>query len=374
MSNENEVKLPNDYTPETAPTVFAVENTYHIMVSIPYPCLVWVKIGEEKYFDESNGIIRSQSLVHRMIVPMPELDKAGKYTVCIRPLIERLPYFSKTAPVKEYEYSFYPVPDGKVRAYHISDAHNLIDAPVKAAKAFGDIDLLILNGDVIDHSGDPSKFENIYIICSELTGGTKPVIFSRGNHDMRGVFAEKFADYTPNSNGNTYYTFRLGKLWGLVLDCGEDKPDEHPEYGFTVACRRFRRRQTEFINRVISEKSKEYEGDGVEVKLVICHNPFTRKDNPPFDIEQELYAHWAELLREHIKPDLMICGHTHDTAVWEPGGRHDFLGQPCKIVIGSNVKKDIGKFIGCGYIFDENKTEIVFTNSDGNVQKPIRVI
>lgn len=374
MSDEHKVKITSVDILPTAPTVFAVEDTYQIMISIPYPCLVHIKIGNEEYFDDANGIMRSQSPVHRVIVPMSELDNAGKYTLCIRPLIERLPYFSQTEAVKEYEYSFYAVPDGKIRAYHISDAHNLINAPIKAAKAFGDIDLLILNGDVIDHSGDPSKFKNIYIICSELTGGTKPVIFSRGNHDMRGIFAENFADYTPNSNGKTYYTFRIGRLWGIVLDCGEDKADEHPEYGFTVACHRFRKHQTEYINRIISDKSNEYEADGVELKLVICHNPFTQKNEPPFDIEQELYANWAELLRNHIKPDLMICGHIHDTSVWEPGGIHDNLGQPCNIVIGSNVNKNTGKFTGCGYIFEKTKTEIVFTDSDGNLQDPIRVI
>ncbi|MBR3835462.1 MAG: metallophosphoesterase [Clostridia bacterium] len=357
-----------------APSVFAVKDTYHIMVSIRYPSLVFVRIGDEEYYDESNGIMCSQSLVHRVIVPMEELDKAGKYNICVRPIIERKPYFSETEPLREYEYNFYPVPDGEIRAYHISDAHNLIDGPLKAAKGFGDIDFLILNGDVINHSGDPSKFENIYIICSELMGGTKPVIFSRGNHDMRGNYAEKFAEYTPNSHGNTYYTFRLGRLWGVVLDCGEDKPDDHPEYGFTVACHRFRTRQTEFLKQVICEKEKEYEADGVDTRLVICHNPFTRVIDPPFNIEQGVYSQWAELLREYIKPDLMICGHFHDTAVWEPGGEQDSLGQPCNIVIGSDIDFDSGDFTGCGYIFGKEKTEIIFTDSKGNIGSPVRVI
>lgn len=356
-----------------APSVFAVGDTYHIMISVEYPSLVFVRIGDEEYFDESNGIMCSQSLVHRVIVPMSELDRAGEYTLCIRPIIERLPYFTKTEPIKEYKYNFYPVPDGEIRAYHISDAHNYIDGPVRAAKAFGDFDFLILNGDVINHSGDPSKFENIYIICSELTGGEKPVVFSRGNHDMRGSFAEKFAEYTPNFNGKTYYTFRFGRIWGVVLDCGEDKPDDHPEYGFTVACHNFRKRQTAFLNDIIDKKAKEYEADGIDTKLVICHNPFTRVIKPPFNIEKEIYSEWSKLLREHIKPDLMICGHFHDTAVWETGGEFDDLGQPCNIVVGSDVNFDTGYFTGCGYIFGKDKTEVIFTDSDGKSSNPINV-
>lgn len=359
--------------PITSPAVFVVENTYQIMVKIKRPVLVWVRIGDKEYFDESNGIMCSMSQMHRVSVPMTELDKAGKYTLCVRPIIKRKPYFTKTEPVKEYEYSFYPVPDGTVRAYHISDAHNIVDGVVKAARAFGDIDLLILNGDVINHSGDPSKFDNIYTICSELTGGTKPVIFSRGNHDMRGNYAEKFAEYTPNSKGNTYYTFRLGRIWGVLLDCGEDKPDDHAEYGYTVSCHQFRQRQTEFLKDIISRKGEEYEAEGVELKLVISHTPFTRKAEPPFDIEKDIYTQWATLLREEIKPDLMICGHIHDLAVWEKGAETDSYGQPCKIVIGSDVNKKEGWFAGCGYIFGKDKTEIVFTDSNGKVWEKIGV-
>ena len=36
------------------------------------------------------------------------------------------------------------------------------------------------------------------------------------------VFYEYWPDseYIPNDSGNTYYTFRLNGIWGMVLDCG----------------------------------------------------------------------------------------------------------------------------------------------------------
>ena len=68
--------------------------------------------------------------------------------------------------------NYYEAEDGKIfRMYVFIDnatSHQIIkDGKVfyQAAKAFGKIDLLILNGDVIDHSGDPEKFTNIYEIC-----------------------------------------------------------------------------------------------------------------------------------------------------------------------------------------------------------------
>lgn len=349
---------------KTAPAVFSVGNDYQIMFEIESEALVSVRIGENIYYDESNGIMNSLSSMHRVIVPAKLLDKEKKYIVCLRPLIERKPYFSETAELVEIVFDFKPVPENNIRAYHLSDTHNRIETPVAAAKAFGDIDFLILNGDILDHSGDPSKFANIYIICSEITGGNIPVIFSRGNHDLRGNYAEKFADFTPSKNRNTYYSFRLGSIWGILLDCGEDKDDMNAEYGYTVACHPFRLRQTEYLKSVIANADKEYNADGVKTRLVISHNPFTEKLPAPFDIEKDIYTEWASLLKENVKPDIMICGHIHHNYIRYPESDNMYIDRPCPVVVGSEPYKD--KFVGCGYIFGDEKIEVIFTDSLGN--------
>ncbi len=347
---------------KTAPAVFAVEDTYQILVSVTAPSLFWVEIGEETYCNASNGIMRSLSDLHRVTVPMDVLDTAGEYTVCVRPLIERKPYFTETAPVQTYTYPFYPVPQKTARAFHISDAHNRIEEPIQAAHTFGDIDFLIFNGDVLDHSGDPSKFDNIYILCDRLLHGSKPAVFSRGNHDLRGNFAEKFAEYTPNAGGNTYYTFRLGGIWGVLLDCGEDKPDDHAEYGHTVCCHQFRRQQTAFIKKVI--ESGAYTQDGIHTRLIIVHSPFSRVNHPPFDIDVEIFREWCALTKQ-LQPTAMLCGHTHATEVWREGCEQDHLGQPCPIIIGS--RPDKGYFAGAGYTFDNGTVTVTFTDSKGTI-------
>ncbi|MBO5269618.1 MAG: serine/threonine protein phosphatase, partial [Clostridia bacterium] len=77
-------------------------------------------------------------------------------------------------------------------------------------------------------------------IAAGVTKGRIPVVFARGNHDTRGKYAERLANHTPTDNGRSYYSVRLGKLWMLVLDCGEDKNDDHAEYGHTMCCHAFR--------------------------------------------------------------------------------------------------------------------------------------
>jgi len=301
---------------------------------------------------------------------MRKLDEEKKYTVCLRPVTERMPYFPETGDVCEMEFDFKPVKKGNVRAFNISDAHNLIEEPIKAARNYikenGELDFLILNGDVANDSSELGNFDTIYSIASELTQGGIPIVYSKGNHENRGFYADKLSEYTPHHNNNSYYTFKLGNIWGLILDCGEDKPDSHEEYGNTVCFEHFRAKQTKYIERIVADELKKYKNDEIVHKIIVCHIPFTRKHKPPFDIEEELYSHWARLIKDGIKPDIMLCGHEHKAEVIMPGGAEDVLGHPCPLVIGSIPRifhVEEKSFVGTGIEFLQDSIRIKFTSS-----------
>ncbi len=352
-----------------APAVFAVGNTYQIMAPVAGHSLFRVKVGEKYFYDEQNGIMCSLRRVHRVSVPQALLDSEKKYTVCERELVDRKPYFPISEPEIETEFSFTPAPRENARIYHVADTHNFVDEPVRAAELFGNIDILIMNGDIPDHSGDVSNFDTIYEIADRITHGNIPIIFARGNHDMRGYHAEEIADYTPSHNGHTYYTARVAGVWALVLDCGEDKADSNEEYGYTVACRPFRERQTEFIREVIENRDREYDAEGVEYKLLICHAPFTyQKKDKKYNSEEEIYREWAGLIKEHIAPDLMISGHMHDLIIAPVGGELDHIGQVCTMIVGSDrsVGDEPPMHAGCGIILSGKKDITVeFCKSTG---------
>ncbi|MCR5208426.1 MAG: metallophosphoesterase [Eubacterium sp.] len=365
---KNNKPLPAEFI--TAPAVFAVGNCYQIMVPVSCELLFGAEIGGKKYYDHSNGIIRSDTRIHRVSVPMEALDKTGEYTLFFNKVIKRKPYYTETEDEVRLTYKFFPVrSEGRINIYHLSDTHGSFSLPAETGSFFGDgIDLLILNGDILDHSGEIENFLLTFKLCEAITCGEHPCVFSRGNHDLRGFYAERLADYCPNDNGKSYYTFRLGKIWGIVMDCGEDKVDSHEEYGKTVACSQFRREETGFLKSV-TEKG-EYLSDGIEYRFVIVHNPFTYTLEPPFDIEQELFTEWADILKNGIKPNAIISGHLHETCVSEIGGRLDSKGQPCPVIIGSrNVGKENGEagFIGCAIMLEDGKITVAFTDSKHNI-------
>lgn len=175
------------------------------------------------------------------------------------------------------------------------------------------MDLFIVNGDV----GEVEKIEDYFESCAfigEITRSEIPVIIARGNHDVRGKSAEYYGEFFPTVNGKTYFDFKVGNLGGVVFDCGEDKPDNHKEYGSQITEKGFigtnifsdfRKTEGEFLSKLNTDKSK--------INLAIGHicpiQP-TTDFGSVFDIEREEYSRWNEVFNgEDFK--FMICGHIH---------------------------------------------------------------
>ncbi len=356
---------------EFAPSVFAVGDNYLVCITASAEATVCVKVGNEIFYDASNGILRSRKYLHMVEIPQDILDKEKQYTIIVREFIERKPYFPTSKEAVEYTVDFKPLfKTENINIVFVSDTHGRVEAPTKAGSYFGnDLDVLVLGGDIADHSGEIENFKTLFNIAGNITGGTLPCIFARGNHDLRGNYAEMLADYTPTANGKSYYTVKLGCLWSLVLDCAEDKADDCAEYGHTIACHDFRLRETHFINKLIANKDCEYDKDNVKYKLLLSHVPFATRYEDPFNPEEEIYTEWCRLCRENIKPDLWLTGHEHTTEIINCGDDKDNFGQPCTCVIGSKPDFTANTFICTGLTLGEGKADIIFTDQDGNASE-----
>ena len=366
--------LPNEIFAST-PVVYAVGDEYQIFVLSSSKNVMWCRINGKEYYDDSNGVLRSESPFHKITVPAAELDAAGSYTIGYRRFQERVPYYNKYDLEGEVTFNFRKVASGSPKFYLISDVHKQLEAGVKAAKSFPEMDFLVVNGDIHDNSETPELLMLVHKLASEVTGGEIPVVYSRGNHDLRGAWAERQAEFTPTANGRSYYTFRLGSVWGMILDCGEDKPDESIEYGGVNCCHIFRQRETAFIEKVIANGANEYNAPGVKHKLIISHINFSEPHKAPFNIEYDTYGKWCELIRENIKPAAYCYGHVHQNYVSLPGSEKDIFNQGAPaIVAGVPVRQENETgFTGAAITLSDAKITVSYINHAGNVAETIEI-
>lgn len=185
---------------------------------------------------------------------------------------------------------------------------------------------------------------------------------------IKNVYMENIADYTPAENGCSHYSVRLGPVWGIVLVCGEDKDDSHPEHGHTVCCHSFCREETEYLGNIVKHADEEYDGEGVTYKLVICRTPFAQTPKTTFDIEREFLKKWADILKENVKPHLMPKGHNHRKRISPGGGKSDGKGQICTVIVATEAEfGENPRYEWYTVTFDGKSAKTEFTDKDRNV-------
>lgn len=335
------------------PAVFAVGNDYQIMQPSFGNYLFSVRVGDEIFTDEINGVMRSSCPVHCVRIPQYKLDEAKHYTIITRRVLERTHNTPPCEPtVTMRTYSFNPIPKFNPRCYYIADSHGFIKKSIDASEKFGNIDFLILNGDIQCHSDEIKDFILPFEIISALTKGEKPTLFVRGNHETIGKYAEIMNEYIPNDNGKTYFTARLSNLWFLCLDCGCDHKDDFPEYSGTMDCHSLRLKQIDFIKSVIANAKNEYDASNVSIKIVVCHVPFTNHLTGKFSEEPTIYSEWQRLISQYINPNIMISGHMHEYSIIE---NSEFP----LIVASERMDSNFG---GTGFLFSDHSVICKFTS------------
>lgn len=353
------------------PVVCAVENNYNIIIPVKRDALISVIVGDKVFNNHSNGIRRSDTKVHKFVVPMELLNKEKQYTVKYTELIKRYAYGCLKGEEKEIKYTFYPINNKtKINTYYISDCHGRKKESINAASYFrNDIDLLILNGDISSSSSTVNEIMLPFDIAYAVTKGEKPCIITRGNHDLRGKLAEKLEHYMPTAQGRTYYYVDLGKLFFLVLDCGEDKDDSHKEYSGTVCFHEFRLKETAYIKDTVKNIA-----DNGKLNIVLSHIPFYYRDNgicrgeAPFNIEDDIYTEWVNTINTEFKPILSIAGHLHKHGLFEQNCIYNSRNINSPILISgeplsNNDKDDI---IGSAIVFDDDNCNIIFSYCKNN--------
>lgn len=287
--------------------VYAVEDQYQIVFSTSDNAVAWVEIGGERYYDLYAGSMRSADRVHKVEVPQTVLDTARGYTVCAQQMLYRGPFGGYKGETISREYAFRPVDttDGLVY-YALSDVHEAVTAAAAACGENGDF--LVLIGDMVSMVETEADAALANELAYAVTKGEIPVIYARGNHEIKGEQAENLYKYVGSRDQAFHYWVCLGdQVFGVVLDMGEDHEDDWWEYYGTAQFDRYRREQTRMLEELLDA------GDyaNYDYRMAICHIPIVHVNKHGYF--QETKYTWTKLLNE-MEADISLSGHEH--ALW----------------------------------------------------------
>ena len=186
--------------------------------------------AERTVYAQTNGRRIGDRLIHSIRVPYAHL-KNNSYTVGSTRVIEEFSYGGRNGKTVTAGPYTLQVNESDTQTYLlISDWHSYLDDAKAAIAALGDYDAVLMLGDpAAGMDFEEQAVRNIVQFGGDLTRGAMPVLYVRGNHETRGAFAGLLPSYLGYDK--FYYTADRGPYSFLVLDSGEDKPDDHVEYG-----------------------------------------------------------------------------------------------------------------------------------------------
>ena len=337
------------------PVVYAVEDEYQIVFSTSDNAIGWVSIGGAEYYDLYAGSMKSADKVHKITVPQKVLDEAGAYAVSYRQMIYRGPFGGYLGEEKTKSYEFRPV-DSSDGLQHIaiSDVHEAVDAATKAATAedlghiglaeIQDTDFIVLLGDLVSMVETEKDVQLANELAFAITKGQIPVIYARGNHEIKGEYAEELYKYVGSKDQQYAYTVTLGDddVFVVVLDMGEDHEDDWWEYYETARFDIYRQEQTGMLEQIVADgEYKNY-----QYRMMLCHIPVVYVDKNGYF--ESFRNDWTALLNQ-MELDIGLSGHKHVLWPLIPGQ----VEPNTTLVYSDAFSGEDGKVEG-GYLLDFN--------------------
>lgn len=218
-------------------------------------------------------------------------------------------------------------------------------------------DFVCFNGDMLTQIENVAEFFDGYLDTAVelLSPAGIPIFANRGNHENRGSASHRYLDFFPTSTGETYYAFRQGPVFFLVLDCGEDKPDSDIRYYGLAATDAYRLQEAEWLQRTVASNAYRE----APLHIVLLH--MIPGNESSWHGEQELQRLFVPILNK-ADVDVMLCGHYHRYCWFDRGERNtDF-----PILVNSNNDKLVVKA-------DRTGIDIEVVDTSGTVVKRHRI-
>lgn len=334
------------YLQEPAPDAMTV------MFQTNAVCHAWVEYGTDSLSTrKARTLIDGQEICYDIenAIRLTGLTPGQRYyyRVCVVGLTHKAAYsttFGDTLRTRFYSFRTPSQADTDFTALIFNDLHNnskVLEALFNQARDIRP-DFIVFNGDCLPEPADRDEaIEMIHSLADRVGGAETPIFFIRGNHEIRNAYAAGMHSLVGHFNDKTYGAFTWAGTRFVILDLGEDKPDDTGVYADLNDFSAFRLEQFDFFKDEIRSKAFRK----ADRRVLISHIPvFTNDDK---------YQPCAEIFGPTLKEqpfDIYFCAHVHRFKFFPVGstlakfpimrGGAPRLGECCMAILskkGSNL-------------------------------------
>lgn len=343
------------------------DNSVTIMWITGNPSVPGIMFGSdtnklELIYNSTDGMINAGDTLQKIRITGLEPGKKYMYRVYSRQIDVFEPYkitYIDTIISEIYSFTTLSPRSETTRFIVFNDVHN------NSTKMAGylrnmDInnqDIWFFNGDMVNYVQNKNQIFTGFLDTAVFWfAKTKPFIYVRGNHEARGKFARQFKDFFDFKDNNFYSSFDLGPVHFVILDCGEDKPDDTLYYYQLADYDNYRKEQLEWLKNEVTTDSFR----NALFRIVLCHMPIYK---------QERMGHGMQFLADNYGPvlekagiDLMLSGHRHRYAYFD--SKNSGFGYPV-LVNSSNTFIEVS--------VESNEIKLLIKDTEGNILNEINL-
>ena len=295
------------------------------------PCHSWVEYGTDSLnMQQVQNWIEGETVANNTLnsIRLTGLKPGTRYyyRVCSREITLYQPYkkeFGETSAVTSFTTLDNKKTDFTAVIFNdLHDIHPLFDKLLQQVKDIA-YDLVIFNGDCIADVQSEEIAVNTISHYSRGIGADKvPSIYLRGNHETRGAHSPFLWNLLGLMDGHAYGAFNIGDTRFVLLDCGEDKPDDEWVYYGLNDFTQYRKNQAAFLKKEIAGKAFK----SATKRVLIHHIPVYGMGERAFVPCRD---EWGSILAK-AKFDLCLNAHLHRYRYIAKGED----GNPFPVIIG----------------------------------------
>ncbi len=297
----------------------------------------WVEYGDGNYtskraFAYNNGLIEANNRINKITLENLKPGQAHKYKIVSTEILDfkgSKVEFGETISGPLLTFNTPAEKSETTKLVVFNDIHDRPQIIPQLLYRHGytgnekDYDFVVFNGDCFDWvNTEQQMLDHLIQPCADIFASEIPFILTQGNHECRGSFSRHIPEYFAYPHQKYYFSFDRGPIHFVVLDSGEDKPDDSVEYGGLSAFDSYRLRQAKWLeNEITSDAFKK-----AKFRVLLIHiSPYHSGDWHGTMHCREVFG--PILNRASI--DLQLSGHTHRYMMHEPDKDHNY-----PIVIG----------------------------------------